>query len=76
MFTAALFFLKYLKMLSPVFLASVLSAVRAYSICSRSDVTGPITIPITNVLVASPIRVSGNIEIVDGCTVRLLRSDV
>jgi hypothetical protein len=56
-------------MLSIAILASVFSAVSAYSKCDPSDVKGPITIPITKVLVTSPIQVSGNIEIVDGCTV-------
>ena len=57
------------EMIAIAVLASVLSAVSAYSKCSPSDVKGPITIPITKVLITSPIQLSGSIEIIDGCTV-------
>lgn len=48
--------------------SSVLPLFSAYSLCSPSDVKGPISIPITNVLVTSPIVAAGTIQILDGCT--------
>jgi len=59
-------------MFSAVVLASVLSVVSAYSKCSPSDVKGPSpAIPITKVLASTNIEISGNIEIVDGCTFKV-----
>ena len=56
-------------MISAAIIIAFLGLVSSYSKCDPSDVKGPITIPITKVLTASPIQVSGNIQIVDGCTV-------
>jgi hypothetical protein len=56
-------------MFSAAVLASVLSVVSAYSKCNPSDVKGPINIPITKVLSTTAIEISGNIQIIDGCTV-------
>lgn len=55
------FFLKYLS---------------AYSLCNTADVTGNITIPIRMVLNEkyTPIRLSGSIVIIDGCTVTYIYS--
>jgi hypothetical protein len=50
-------------------LASLIPSSLAYSLCNPSDVKGPITIPIKGVLSTSPITISGDIEIIDGCTV-------
>lgn len=51
---------------------SALPLFSAYSLCNPSDVKGPVSIPITNVLVTSPIIANGNIQIIDGCTVIIL----
>jgi hypothetical protein len=56
-------------MISAAVIILLLRLANAYSKCDPSDIKGPITIPITKVLSTSPIQVSGNIEIVDGCTV-------
>jgi hypothetical protein len=54
-------------------LLSALPLFSAYSLCSTSDVKGPITIPIQNVLVTSPTVAAGNIVIVNGCTVSFVK---
>ena len=57
------------KMLVVAVLTLFMNCVSAYSQCSPSDVKGPIIIPIDKVLSTTPIVISGNIQIIDGCTV-------